>query len=112
MPDRKAFTRQADGLAERGFDAPPSPMAQMMLSVAGAALAGGKCEDALEHVLAVSSIEEHPDITVALAVTALEVAGLLDLDVRPNEVRLRLLHRLAVVGHEKAGFDAVIASLD
>jgi hypothetical protein len=50
-----------------------SSLSKMMIDCTRAALSGREYENALEYALAVASVDEHPGVTVALAVTVLEI---------------------------------------
>lgn len=92
-------------------DAPPSPMAVMMLAAAADALIDGDCAEAIEHALTISSLEDHSDITLGLAVTALKVIGVLDLDDRADHVRIWLLRKATSARRNNRDIRALTDSL-
>jgi hypothetical protein len=90
-------TRSGEEASQGAAEGELSPLARMMVESARVAFREGSYAEALEHLLAIGSIEAHPEIAVALAVTALDVIAALNLDGRARDVRLGLVSKADTV---------------
>jgi hypothetical protein len=71
--------------------APLSSLSEMMIECARLALLQKDYVNALENMLTVASVDDHPEVTAALAIVVLEIIAALRLAVGASEVKVRLL---------------------
>lgn len=74
---------------------PLAGLSRMMIDCAGEALRNDDYVNALEYVFALSAVDDHPDATIALAVTALEVINALELADKALRTKVKMLRWLA-----------------